>query len=131
WEFYTGTGYSIDPGQARPLDGVTSAGPLSFAAFRTMAVMSTVDTEGTDHLGQVWHSQQGRPFRKGGPPGALGDTPPHLGHGLQLQAQLETNTTTALMLGASGGVPYVVSTKAASGGNSALVNSWGLHTISV
>jgi hypothetical protein len=136
WEYFTGLGFSTDPLSAAPLAGVTSAGPLSFAAFRYVTLMSTVSALGTGYIGQVYESRQGRPFRPSGPPIALGSDPTesYLGHGLALQPQLETNPA-MLPAADSGGIPYVVTTKTSvttgppADRGSALINTWGLHTI--
>ena len=116
WEYFTGIGFSLDPTQAAPLPGVSSDGPLSFAAFRQMVLMSTVVASGTDYLGRVWESRQGRPFRATATSVNLGSSAEsYLGHGLMLQPQLEANPLRLASASVSAGVPYVLTTKARGG----------------
>jgi hypothetical protein len=130
WEYFTGTGYSTDPAQLTPLE-LTTAGPLGFGVFRTTALMSTCVLSGTDYLGRVWESRQGRPFRPTATSVNLGSGGSHLGHGLALQPMLEPNPAAEAMAGASAGVPYLSTQKLTTAGGDALVNAWGMHTIRV
>ena len=78
-----------------------------------MTLMSTCVHSGTDYLGRVWESRQGRPYRPSATSVVLGTAESYLGHGLMLQPQLEANRLMLASASVSGGVPYVFTTKLA------------------
>lgn len=140
WQYYTGTGYSDDPSELAPLmcadtstlttsgPVLTTAGPMSFASYRTQVLMATV-TGGADYEAQVWSSRSGRPFAQTGEPVALGSGANYLEGGLQFMSQLQANPAAPQMTSATAGVPYVVSSRVAAGGSARLQVSWSVWGI--
>lgn len=144
WEFYTGTGWGHDPTQAGAVmttsGPLNSLGPLSFAHYgmqRTQPGMtqgltgfnfvSTVKGSGSDRSAQVYSSLAGRPWQPVGEPvalGAVGST--YMGGTLQFQGIVGPNATMIDAANSASAVPYVTSVLTTSGGDSSIVNNWGL-----
>lgn len=125
WEYYTGTGYSLDPAQIEALP-FTSAGPVRFGSLFNRSVISTVIEEGSLRKARLYTSRSGRPYVAQTATIALGSVADdsYLGHGLVFMDTLSAYS-------AANAVPYVISTKAVDeDDNEALVNTWSLQTLS-
>lgn len=134
WDYWHGTGYSVDPTEVAQVDALTSAGPVSFAAYRNAQLISVVSAEGAVRSAQVWMNRSGRPWLKMDSLVALGSISDssYLGGCLQLQPQLGANPLAPGMTATTNvGIPYVVSTVTSGGGHSSLANSWGLLTLAL
>lgn len=133
WEYYTGTGYSLDPTELAPVQtDLTSAGPVSFGYYRTQVVMSTVKATGATRAAAFWTSNAGRTWIATGTTAALGSTSDssYLGGCAQMQNQLNA-TPTELASSTNAAVPYVTTVKGTSGGSAALVNNWAMYSIAL
>lgn len=130
WEYYTGSSWSSDPTAIAPIQaGLTSAGPLSFAVWGPMTVMSTVSAASTTRTGRIWTQRHGGAWVDSGTAVSLGDTSAgtNLGGGIQLQQQVAANSAG----GSSAVIPYLTSQKTTSGSDHSLINTWGVFTMSL
>ncbi|QDH91808.1 hypothetical protein SEA_PHRAPPUCCINO_133 [Mycobacterium phage Phrappuccino] len=122
WQYYTGTGWSRDPGELAPLP-MTSHGPVSMAAYRDTIYLAVVGEQEDERLGQVWASTKGRPYRSVGEPVSLGTTGEgYVGAGLQLQPQLRAQASEL-------SIPYVTTVHEIDGDAHRLNTSWGLWQV--
>ena len=132
WEYFAGWGYSYDSAELAPVQqGLTSAGPVSFAVYRNAAIMGTVHQDGDVCTGQIWVSQAGRLWERratGIPLGSVADGS-YLGHGLRLMGQLGADSATVGT--AKAGVPYLTTIKSVESGVSRLLNSWDVWKVSL
>jgi len=147
WEVYTGTGWSPDPttaGAVMTTSGpLTSVGPLSFAHHgiqrgqRAMTTgltgynfVATVVAAGSARSAQIYSSLGGRPWQPTGSPVSLGTAGiTYLGGTLQFQGPVGPNPTMIDPANSSSAVPYVTSVLTTSGGDSSIVNTWGLMQV--
>ena len=136
WEYFMGTGYVSDISELAPVtvaDGThwTTAGPMSFASYRTTDFATTVILDGTTYTGQLWSSVSGRPYIPLGDPIALGDSADgsYLGGGIQLMPELAPNPAASAMAGALAGVLYASSVRTAAGGGHILDTTWNIWPI--
>lgn len=140
WQYYTGTGFSLDPTELAPItaaDGtvLTSRGPMSFGDSRNQTFMTTVTLSGSTYSGQIWRSRSGQPFAPLGAPAALGSSSDgsYLGGGIYLQPQLAPNPAAAAMTadGVISGIPYLTWTRTSpAGGGHVLDVQWEILPIS-
>ena len=131
WSYYTGSGLSADPLNLRPIPGLHTSGPMSFASTRNISLLTTVASSSGAYSAQPYTSTAGRPWVPLGAPIPLGSTD-YLGGGLQLQPQLAPNTSLATMTpSVTAGIPYVVTTTSVVDGNSTLRNTWDLLTLTM
>lgn len=146
WEVWTGTGWDPDLTNASPLTSqgvpLTSMGPLSFGHYsltgvsasirnkRTgWTVMSVVNKVSSSYFAQLYSSLGGRDWTPYLAPIALGASgSTYVGGNIQLQPQIGPNPS---LITGSSAIPYVVTTKTTSGGNSTLNNVWSLIQVPV
>lgn len=134
WQYFHGTGFSTDPTEVAPLPTITTAGPMSFSAYRTGVLITTVNKSGSTYSGIGWLTRAGKPMTRVGPTVALGSSSDgsYLGGGIQLQPQLGANPAAAAMTaGVGAGIPYVVWTKATPSGNATLNTTWNIWPITI
>lgn len=109
WDYFNGSGYSLTPTEASPVHSalgiLTTAGPMSFASYRTTTVMTTVENVAGVRQGRVWRSVVSRLAHKGEAI-ALGNADTYQGGGVALQPLLAANVAS----GVATAIPYVVST---------------------
>ena len=130
WEYWIGTGYSLNSVEIAPVAGVTTVGPMSFANDNDRATvwMSTVEYSNSVYTGRVWTSVSGQPFRKSPLVIPLGDDTTYLGGGVQLMPELRVNPEA--LNGERVGIPYVTSMLSEADGASSLVNVWSVCPVS-
>lgn len=144
WEFGNGTGWTTDSTALQPIQTVsgplTSLGPLSFANYtmhraqRGMrnaptgySFVSAVAGSGSARSAQIYSSLGGRPWQPSGAPIALGTSgTTYLGGTLQLQGHVGPNPAMINASTSATAIPYVSSVLSTSGGDSSIVQNWGL-----
>lgn len=137
WEYWTGAGWSLDPGELAPVvaedgTGIQTLGPVSVAEYRDRVYMATVVDETIslteDRVGRIWTQRGGGSWRSVGSVG-LGSTVTgsYAGDTVRFQPQMTPVATHPVMVDSNNvsGIPYVYSTVA--GGS--LVNTWGLWPV--
>lgn len=143
WEVYTGTGWSADMSTAGPISGtagpLTSTGPVSLGhqSINRVAKAMTAGQSGVTYLAttqgtttmtsQIYSSLAGRAWKPVGSPVSLGTAgSTYTGGTVQFQSHIGPNASMVDSTTSSSAIPYVVTTKASTGGHSTLNTNWSL-----
>lgn len=133
WTYFSGTGYTQNPASLGPIQAangpLTTAGPLSFGAFRNQVLMASLVYGAGQYGAQFWTSRSGQPFTPLGAPVALGAVSP-VG-GVQLMNNLAPNPASSVLstLGVASAIPYAYSIPTSESPGTALVTAWDLLAV--
>lgn len=141
WEYWTGTGWSLNPEEIAPVlnaDGteIESIGPVSMAAYRDRTYMATTAEETIsltdDRVSHIWVQRAGAGWELAGTV-ALGSTVTgsYMGDTVRFQTQMQPVFSHPVMIDNANatGIPYVYSTRSVGDGVTSLVNTWGLWPV--